>query len=414
MAAGPPPTDGERPPEKRRRWLHWLVGIGVGLLALVVILVVVFVIATRNPAVGAFYDSPSDITAAPGTILRSERFDRNIPAGAQAWKVLYASTDAQGRPIAVSGLIIAPLDAGTGPHPLLAWSHGTTGINRPCAPSLAQDPLKGVPDMTGPLDRGWVLALTDYPGLGTTSPHPYLVGESEGRAVLDSVRATHDLDIGVQLDDTYAIWGHSQGGHASLFAGQLAPDYLPEYDLAGVAALAPATQLADNFAAIEGTEAGDLLTILAVESWKVYYGDIPADTLAADAQKPAERIAKDCLNQPSRYRLLVNVVSLPKTVVAIDPASNPIWQRHLDANAPAPTGVRTPLFVGQGLADEVVNEQVTTTFVTDRCTAGAPTVYHTYPDVTHNSVVGPAGADAFSWTIDRFEGTTSPDDCPTS
>ncbi len=405
-------SNDEHPPKHRRRWLHWLVGIGVGLVVLIAILVVVFIVATRNPTVSAFYDPPDDITAAPGTILRSERFDRNIPPGAQAWKVLYATTDAEGQPIAVSGLIIAPIDAGTGPHPILAWSHGTTGINRPCAPSISQDPLKGIPDMTAPLDRGWVLALTDYPGLGTPSPHPYLVGESEGRAVLDSVRATHNLDIGLQLDDTYAVWGHSQGGHAALFAGQLAPAYMPEYDLAGVAALAPATRLADNFAAIEGTEAGNLLTILAVESWKVYYGDIPAGTLAADAQKPAERIAKDCLNQPSRYRMLLNAVTLPKTVVAIDPVTNPIWKQHLDANAPEPTGVEPPLFVGQGLADEVVNEQVTTDFVKDRCTAGAPTVFHTYPDVTHNGVVGPGGADAYSWTIARFDGTTPPDDCP--
>ena len=318
----------------------------------------------------------------------------------------------KGRPIAVSGLIYAPLDPGAGPHPVLAWAHGTTGINRPCAPSISQDPLKGIPDMTAPLDQGWVVTLTDYPGLGTPSPHPYLVGESEGRAVLDSVRAAHNLDIGLQLDDTYAVWGHSQGGHGALFAGQLAPDYLPEYDLAGVAALAPATTLADNFAAIEGTEAGNLLTILAVESWDVYYGDIPADTLAADAKKPAERIAKDCLNQPSRFRLLANALTLPKTVVAIDPVTNPIWQTHLQANSPDPTGVQPPLFVGQGLADEVVNEQVTTSFVTDRCTAGAPTVFHTYPDITHNGVVGPGGADAYSWTIDRFEGTTPPDDCP--
>ena len=106
---------------------------------------VVFIVATRNPTVSAFYDPPDDITAAPGTILRSERFDRNIPPGAQAWKVLYATTDAEGQPIAVSGLIIAPIDAGTGPHPILAWSHGTTGINRPCAAVDLPGPAQGHP-----------------------------------------------------------------------------------------------------------------------------------------------------------------------------------------------------------------------------------------------------------------------------
>jgi acetyl esterase/lipase len=397
---------------RRHRWLRWVLGIVGGLVVLVAIAAVLFFVFTRNPEVGAFYDPPDDVPADPGAILRSEPFDDGLPTGARGWKVLYASTDAEGRPLAVSGLIIASATPTPGPHPVLAWAHGTTGIARPCAPSLTDDPLDGIPDMTAPIDRGWVIVLTDYPGLGTPSPHPYLVGESEGRAVLDSVRAAHRFDIGIELDDTYAVWGHSQGGHAALFAGQLAADYLPDYDLAGVAALAPATTLAANLSAIQGTEAGNLLSIYAVESWQDYYPDIPPDSLTPDAKGPAGRIAELCLNQPSRFRILLNIPALPNNIMGIDPATNPIWKGHLDANSPSPTGIGGPVFVAQGLADEVVAPAVTTTWVTDRCTAGAPTVFHTYPDMTHDGVVGPGGADAYSWTIDRFEGTQPPDDCP--
>jgi len=43
--------------------------------------------------------------------------------------------------------------------------------------------------------------------------HPYLIGESEGRAVLDSVRTARDLpDAGAS--HRFAVWGHSQGGPA--------------------------------------------------------------------------------------------------------------------------------------------------------------------------------------------------------
>ena len=224
-----------------------------GLLVLVIGAAVVFALVTRNPSVGAFYDPPDELRGAPGTILRSEPFDDGLPDGARGWKVLYVSTDEHDQPIAVSGLVIVPTDPAPGPHPVLAWAHGTTGIARPCAPSVTDDPLEGIPDMTGPLERGWVITLTDYPGLGTPSPHPYLVGQSQGRAVLDSVRAAHNLDTGLDLDDRYAIWGHSQGGHAALFAGQLASAYLPDFPLVGVAALSPATRLQDNLAAVEGT-----------------------------------------------------------------------------------------------------------------------------------------------------------------
>ena len=255
---------------------------------------------------------------------------------------------------------------------MLAWAHGTTGIARACAPTLTDAPLEGIPDMTGPLEQGWVIALTDYPGLGTPSPHPYLVGQSEGRAVLDSVRAAHELDLGVEVADQYAVWGHSQGGHAALFAGQLAAEYVPEHELVGVAGLAPATRLDDNLAAIEGTTAGNILTIFAVESWTDYYDDIPDDTLTSEARRPAARIADDCLNQPSRFRILITGLTLPSDIVAIDPTTDPTWRSRLDENTPDPTGIGAPLFVGQGLADEIIDPDVTVAWVGERCAAGGP------------------------------------------
>ena len=392
--------------------LRWALGIAGALVVLAVGAVAVFVLATRNPTPGEFYSPPDDLTGAPGTILRSEPFDDGLPDGAHGWKILYVSTDENDSPVAVSGLVIAPTDPTPGPHPVLAWAHGTTGIDRACAPSLTDDPLEGIPDMTGPLERGWVITLTDYPGLGTPSPHPYLVGQSEGRAVLDAVRAAHNLDTGIDLDDRYAIWGHSQGGHAALFAGQLAADYLPDHPLVGVAALAPATRLNENLAAVEGTEAGDVLTILAVDAWSDYYPDIPDDTLTSDARRPAARLAEVCLNQPSRYRIVIVGLTLPDTIVAIDPTTDRSWTARLDENSPDPTGITEPVLVSQGLADEIIAPAVTEAWVADRCASGAPTQWETYPDVNHPAVVGPGGADALSWTIDRFNGDQPIDNCP--
>jgi acetyl esterase/lipase len=407
------PSEVSEPAPRHRRWLRWLIGIVAGLVVILVAAVVLFVVVTRNPSIPDFYDPPDEVSAAPGTILRSEPFEHGVPTGARAWRILYASSDPEGRPIAVSGLVIAPREPTPGPHPVLAWAHGTTGIARACAPSLSESPLEGIPDMTGPLERGWVLALTDYQGLGTPGPHPYLVGESEGRAVLDSVRAAHRLDIGVELDDRYAVWGHSQGGHAALFAGQLADDYLPEQELVGVAALSPATRLADNLEAVEGTEPGNVLSIFAVESWTAYYPDIPDGTLTDDARRPAARLADACINQPSRLRIVVAGLVLPDEVLAIDPADDPVWTARLDENTPDPTGVTAPLLVAQGLADQIIVPGVTTTWVSARCDAGAPTDWLTYPDVNHPAVVGPGGTDALSWTLARFDGEASPGSCPT-
>jgi alpha-beta hydrolase superfamily lysophospholipase len=398
--------------KERRRWTRWLGRFAVGLVVLVAVAVGLFVFLTRNPDPDDFYDPPDDVDAAPGTILRSEEFDQGIPEGARAWRVLYASTDEAGEPIAVSGLVIAPEDAGPGPHPVLAWAHGTTGVARPCAPSLSDAPLEGIPDMTGALAEGWVLTLTDYPGLGTPSPHPYLVGESQGRAVLDSVRAAHELDTGVELADEYVVWGHSQGGHAALFAGQLAPAYLPEQELLAVAALAPATRLEENFAAIEGTQAGNVLTILAVDSWSAYYPEISDDILVESARRPAARIADSCLNQPSRFRIVVAGLTLPSTITSRPVSDDPTWTARLDENAPDPAAITAPLFVAQGDIDQIVDATVTEGWVADRCASGAPTHWQTYPGIDHLEVVEPGGDDALAWTIALLAGDPQPEVCP--
>jgi alpha-beta hydrolase superfamily lysophospholipase len=406
MASGPMASG-----RRRRPWLRWLVWGLAGLASVVIAAVVLFVVLTRNPSPGSFYAVPADVPAEPGTLIRAEPFTAGVPAGARAWRVLYSSTSVDGEPIAVSGLILAPNDAPRGPRPVLAWAHGTLGVVPACAPSLSDAPLAGIPDLSGPLAKGWVIAMTDYPGLGTPGPHPYLVGVSEGRSVLDSVRAAHRLDLDLEVGDPYAIWGHSQGGHAALFAGQLAPTYLPEYRLVGVAALSPATFLEADLAAIEGTRAGNILTILALASWSRYYPGISDEILTDDARRTARQIAGACLNQPSRFRIVVAGLRLPDRVVDVDVTDDPAWADRLEQNSPSPRGVKAPLFVGQGLMDVVISPAVTTSWVARRCATGAQVEYRTYPDVTHPAVVGPGGTDAFVWTNARFAGTAPADTC---
>src|ERR1700722_20811747 len=163
------------------------------------------------------------------------------PAGAAAYRVLYRSTGLHDEPIAVSGIIVVPPGpAPEGGRPIVAWAHPTTGIVPRCAPSLAIFHFQQMPGLRNMVQRGYVVTATDYPGLGTVGPHPYLVGMSEGRAVLDSVRVARSMP-GAGGGMAFAVWGHSQGGQAALYRGILAHSYAPELELVGVAAAAPAT-----------------------------------------------------------------------------------------------------------------------------------------------------------------------------
>ncbi len=90
------------------------------------------------------------------------------PDGAAAYRVLYRSKGLHDEPIAVSGVVIVP----AGPPPpggrlIVAWAHPTTGIVSKCAPSLAHVLFSSIQGLHEMLRRNYVVAATDYPGLGT-------------------------------------------------------------------------------------------------------------------------------------------------------------------------------------------------------------------------------------------------------
>jgi acetyl esterase/lipase len=153
----------------------------------------------------------------------------------------------------------------------VAWAHPTSGIVPHCAPSLAIFLFQQIQGLRSMVERGYVVAATDYPGLGTPGPHPYLVGVSEARAVIDSVRAAGTLP-GAGGGTRFVVWGHSQGGQAAIFTGLIAKTYASELALLGVAAAAPATDLAtlmnDDIASVGGRN----ITAMTLWSWQRVYG----------------------------------------------------------------------------------------------------------------------------------------------
>jgi hypothetical protein len=96
------------------------------------------------------------------------------------------------------------------------------------------------------------VVTTDYEGMrDPTRPHHYMVGELEGRALLDAVRALESLPVAkdrLNLTNLYT-GGYSQGGHAALWADKIASEYAPDLKIKGVIGYGPVmsvkTTLAD-------------------------------------------------------------------------------------------------------------------------------------------------------------------------
>jgi alpha-beta hydrolase superfamily lysophospholipase len=94
------------------------------------------------------------------------------------------------------------------------------------------------------LNAGYVIAATDYPGMGADGPPSYLIGVSEANSVLDAARAARARPD-AHANNRLVLCGHSQGGQAALFAAQGQAAYAPDLDLRGVAVAAPAMELGE-------------------------------------------------------------------------------------------------------------------------------------------------------------------------
>jgi len=144
--------------------------------------------------VSEFYSWSGELSGPPGRLLRSEPLPATLGLAnaARQERILYTSTDGiEGKSlIAISGALFIP--KGTPPQegwPLLAWAHGTVGIADICAPSWQARSYRDVRYLNEWLSQGFAIVATDYQGLGTPGPHPYLKVRPDAYSVLDSVRA---------------------------------------------------------------------------------------------------------------------------------------------------------------------------------------------------------------------------------
>ena len=188
--------------------------------------------------------------------------------------------------------------------------------------------------------------------------------------MLDSVRAARELPDAAATS-RFAVWGHSQGGHAALFTGQMAAAYAPELKLVGIAAAAPATYLGELFDADRTTTAGRTLTAMALLSWsKVFDGPLDA-ILAKHARASFKTVAHDCIQSIAELlKIEQDTKGLPPSFLTGNPTQIEPWMSIMARNTPGQAPAGAPVFLAQGTADDVVRPQVTKQFADHLCRAG--------------------------------------------
>jgi pimeloyl-ACP methyl ester carboxylesterase len=365
------------------------------------------------PEGDAFYTPPSPLPAGqPGDIIWARPFDG--PSGAQSYEVLYLSTAVDGQPVAVSGVVIAPGAAAPAApaegRSVLSWAHGTTGLGDACAPSKQYVTGKATEELLAQVavSRGYVYTATDYQGLGPPGDHPYAVGLSEGRNVLDAARAAERLaGTGATPTSKVLIWGHSQGGGAAAFAAELAPTYAPDLDVVGAIAGAPATELGTVQQANDGGPAFGF-ALMALVGFHAAYPELSYDTvLNAAGQQAVAAIDNECSDAIGSTYAGKHLADF--TIAS--PADAPGWKDAYAANEAGQVKTPVPIFLYQGDQDQIIPVAVSETLLQKYCALGVTVSRKTYPGTDHISVIPAALTDILAFANDRLAGRPAPSSC---
>ena len=341
--------------------------------------------ALGRPGIEAFYEQPVGARDGdPGTIVKADEL-LGAPLASRAWRIMYRTSDVHGDRAVATGVLIVPLTpAPPGGRTVLSWGHPTTGAARECAPSYGFDPFLGIEGLRFLLNRGYAVVATDYVGMGTEGADSYLVGATGGNAVLDAARAARAIPQS-QASDRVVLWGHSQGGAAVLFAAERADAYAPELQIEAVAAAAPAANLTDLMQAHLDDISGVTIGSHAFTAFAEIYDEPINEILTPTAQEIVPRMNELCLLTHIEELHAIGE-PLVGDFTTVDPTTTEPWATLLQENSAGSVGFDAPLFIAQGLEDELVVPQDTTDFAEHEASLGIRVTYQEIPFATHGTV----------------------------
>ena len=203
-------------------------------------------------------------------------------------------------------------------------------------------------------------------------------------------------------NDKTIVWGQSQGGQAALFAGELAPSYVPDLDLLGVVSGAPVTDVASMYpaaATIPGTLGFVVMGLIGLQA--AYPNAKASDVLTPAAVDQANKlVSTKC------YEDVLDAFNKPvDQVIAHNPLDVPGFSELFTQDSTGNVKTAAPMFVYQGLSDDVVYKIFTDKFVKNACAMGDTINYQTFSGKDHYEENDAAQTDILAWMQARLAGT---------
>lgn len=359
-------------------------------------------------SIASFYDTSTLNPDGPvGELMRSEPLNVSVPNGT-GMRILYRTQRTDGSKTFSSGMVFIP-STQTAQRPIVAWAHGTIGMGAQCAPSRLENPISNIDWISLMMQRGWVVSATDYAGLGTPGIEGYLVGGDESNDVLNSVRAARQIPI-ANTGNTFAVWGHSQGGHSALFTANSVESYAPELRLVGTVASAPAAELGALLKEQYNTPIDWVIGPEAVISWPASYPQLNrSEILTSAGERNYQQIANQCINTAAIEGIIRT--KLNQEFFSTNLSTVPSWYAVVAAQTAPVLKNSQPVFVAESLSDQVVLPNTTALYIQRSCRAGSNLTSLWLNDVGHialQQVIGPA---VVNWIGDRFSNQPTSSTC---
>lgn len=395
-----------------------LVGVGVGGYVAVDKLRT----SERQNDLASFYTAPDPLPpGAPGDVLRSEPLTGTFDVpDSTAYRILYRSENPDGSARVSSGMVFIPTTpAPPGGRKVISWAHPTVGMGDACAPSRSATPTGLLDWLPAMMKQGWVVTATDYSGLGTEGTELYLIGEAEARDVVNAVRAARNLPD-AQAGTQYGVFGHSQGGHAAMWTGTVAPAYAPELQLVGVAGAAPAAPLRELVDQLWDSPVAWVIGAEVFVSYPAVYPDLDLSQVGTEAAVNSyQSLADKCLIEG----ILDGKVKefFGKSFFTVNPNTVPAWADAIAEQTAKPLPADMPALVTQSVNDGVVEPQSIAAMEQQWCDAGSTIDVRWLgplrgdpltPNVMSHMYEGSVGgALATTWFEERFAGKPAARSC---
>lgn len=350
----------------------------------------------------------------PGELIRYRSMPEKISGMtgySSVYELLYRTNDALGNPLAAVTTLIVPTNGST--TKLVSYQYPEDSVDINCSPSYTLLTSGGNSVMQQYIDEGYYLNYPDYEGPKSM----YTVGVQAGRATLDSLRVVMNSAnfSGISPKAKIVIHGYSGGSIATGWAAELQNDYARDLNIVGAAV--------GGFVA-NGTAVG--ININGGE----FAGFLAASLVGLAEQFPViNETSMKYLNKTMYYKLL-EAKSLCLVPLLAKYAYQDIWSYFsigekiitlnstkeiekeelvLGANAPI-----VPMYVYNGIQDQIVPIEVVDKIVTTYCSAGVNIQYVKNATANHINEEGDGFPGALSWIKERLDGTNAPTGCVTT